>query len=317
MKAEFPNMKKSLMTLSLLALATFAQAATVAVVNGEKVDSSDVERYEKLIKSDPQAAKAPEKDVREMAFIKLVEDKVLITEARKRGLDKKPEYTKQISEIESSLKEQGADKDALYKDRWLLTQYEVLKRFLADDVFSKQKGDEKLAKEIMESFNEQYKGSKFYHFERIAIQQADDLKKAYDDLKKNVEFKEVKKKYDVMKENPEQIFTLNSKDLEIEEPKLGKELAKIKPGTYNKEAVSLMNFKFIFKMDKVEDFKPATFDKDKKNFVEQSRVFNTEMYLANLLRDSKFEAKDDKYKFYGDMLDEVKKQTARPVAGAK
>lgn len=306
-------MKKALMTASLILMTSLAQAATVAIVNGEKVDGSEVDTYAKLLKSIPELAKAPEGEIEKMAFAKLVEDVVITKESGKRGLDKSSDFTKTVAEMEADVKSKGLDKQPDYKIRLEMTKKEILRTLLLQDIFNKTKVDDSTVKQMLDAHNKAYAGSKFYHFQRIGMQKADDVKKAYAELKKKTDFAEVKAKYGVLGDPKDQKFILNSKDMQMDptNAKLGEELAKIKTGTYNTKAFEMDNFQFIFHMDKVEDFKPATLEKDKAVFEEQAKMMNTQIAVASLIRDAKIEVKDDKYKFYTEAMEELKKQQGK------
>lgn len=305
-------MKKFLMTASLIMMATLAQAATVAIVNGDKVDGAEVDSYLKLMKSVPDFGTVPEDELNKMAFAKLIEDKILIKEANTRGLNKAQAYTEAIKQVEDEIKKKGGNKEPNYDLRWDMTKKEILKQFLVEDIFKTTKPDAKIVKQMMDAYNKEHKGSKNYHFERIGVQKAEDVKKAYDELKKKTEFSAVKEKYDVLRDGKDEVYVLNSKDLEMDPAggKMASELSKLKPGAYNQTAVKIDNFQFIFKMKEISDFKPVG-DNEKPAFEEQSQIMQAQMKAAELVRDAKVEIKDSKYEFYTEALKKLKEESAK------
>lgn len=297
-------MKKALMTAILIATVTLARAVTVASVDGDPVDSSEVDGYVELMKADPRLAGRSEEEARRLSFEKIIELRILSLEAARRGLNKSKKYVELLKTMKSRDKNAsgGSSVDKIERDS---IRREALKSLLMEDVFTKAKVEEAMVEQMRKSYEETYKESKYYRFERIALDNDDDLKKAYDELGKDVAFSEVKRKFGSIRENVEMVFVLNSVDLmsSPDEAKLGEALAKIEPGTYNKEPIEFEGHKFIFKMNEVETFESPSVNEKNDPFRERAKRYQAQLDLAKIIGAAKIEIKDDRYKYFGEQFD--------------
>lgn len=289
-------MKKSLMALSLMLMAGVSFGKTIALVDGDKIDDSEVAEYLLLLKNVPETVKLRDEELRKLATSLIVKNRILVKEAKKRGLDKKDEYKQNIDIIKKRLESEKIAKPDDNDKRWQVTKDEMLIGMLKKDIFDQKKGDENLAKKIYDDKFKEYEGTKLYVTRRIVTEKKADAEAAIKELKKG-NFDDVQKKYTIMKNEVGKDVAFNSLDLEKRSPELEKLLKSIKKGEYNKTPFEFENVNYVIKVTSIQDFKLPAYDEVKKDILNEVRMAEAENDMMKILDKSKLEFKDPSYDF--------------------
>lgn len=183
--------------LPALIMALFSgglMAETLLTVNGNKIDSREIDRQIKLIRQDnPQISDSPE--LRNELLSNTVTRMLVNQEARRLKLEQGQEFKTASENARKSAKEQGADKHPDFKQQWEDFQAELLaEAFVAHIVQTDPVSDQEVRQAYDES-KKYYQGSSEVRLGEILTPKKADAEQAIKDLKAKKPFTDTARKY--------------------------------------------------------------------------------------------------------------------------
>ena len=169
-------------------------AETLLTVNGNKIDSREIDRQIKLIRQDnPQIPDSPE--LRNELLSNTVTRMLVNQEARRLKLEQGQEFKTASENARKSAKEQGADKHPNFKQQWEDFQAELLaEAFVAHIVQTDPVSDQEVHQAYDES-KKYYQGSSEVRLGEILTPKKADAEQAIKDLKAKKPFTDTARKY--------------------------------------------------------------------------------------------------------------------------
>lgn len=271
------------MAIALLGASCASLATTVATVNGEKLDSSKVDEVATYMKSntDPKAKIPSEPQVKAAVASKLVENMILVQEAKKLKLDKSDEYKKKLKAFKDELNKNKDKVKNISTGLKLVEEEALIAVFIEKTAKEIKVTDAEIKKEYDEL--SKYKGSNNYEVQIIEVKGKEDADKALKELGKGAKFEDVADKYSLSpakgKYKAGQNDAINDKALAIVSESMADALKNIKKGEYNKKPIKVNDTNFaIIKVINMQPFDLPEFDKAKEA-------------LGNEIKQTKFSAK--------------------------
>ena len=165
-------------------------AETLLTVNGNKIDSREIDRQIKLIRQDnPQIPDSPE--LRNQLLSNTVTRMLVNQEARRLKLEQGQEFKTASENARKSAKEQGADKHANFKQQWEDFQAELLaEAFVAHIIQTDPVSDQEVRRAYDES-KKYYQGSSEVRLGEILTPKKADAEQAIKDLKAKKPFTDI------------------------------------------------------------------------------------------------------------------------------
>lgn len=261
-------MKKLILSLAAIGACSLAFAETLATVNGEKIDSSYIDKQVKILTSDPTPAVKDTPELREELLARAINNEIFKQAAVKRGVDKSAGYKAKLKEIDKQSKKLGLDKQPFFKERLEFTRGELLAEELGRSLIESAKPTEKEIADEYKKYADFYKGTKKATFREIVVKDDAAADLVYKDLKAGKPFADVlqDRSIDPHKEqlkSDDSLPSLNFADVKAADPKLHDMLVKLKPGEYNKIPYSAGGNLHIFGVVSVSDADVVPLDKYK------------------------------------------------------
>ena len=229
-------MKKTrlVMTVLVALLSGSVYSETLFTVNGNKIDSSDIERRVQFAVANSQGQLIDIPDFRRYVAQETVMETVVVQEAKRLGLDKSNEYKQAEEEALKQAKAEGADKQAQFKQVWSDFQNQLLMRVYALDVIRKQMvSDEEIQKRYQE-IAARYQNTEEVQLGEIVTDSAQRASAAAKELSARKSFAEVAKKYSIDPEVQAGQDVLSDyiplKDLQEARPNIYKAVVNLKKG---------------------------------------------------------------------------------------
>lgn len=235
-------MKKSLPISALLLLAalgsTASIAAPVATVNGTAIDSSLLDQAvsQMVANSNGQVQDSPalREDVRQ----RLINRQLIVQAASKAGLDKKPEFQKQMDEARTEILQQA---------------------FFAQTLSTSPVSDEAL-KTAYNQYAQRFNGTKEVKVRQIIVANEADAGKILAELKKGAKFETLASSKSIQQASAERGGDMGWGNLASMEPELAQALQAIPKGKYSAQALHSGLGWHIFKVEDMRDARPLPFD---------------------------------------------------------
>lgn len=226
-----------------------AQAATVATVNGTAIDSSAVDAEVKALIS---AGATDSPALRENIKNALVNRELMLQEARRRGLDRTPEYQQRVKAFPDQL----------------------LQEYLLADIVKKNPVTDADAKKAYDDMAAKYKGTKGYKASQIVVNSEAEAKQIIADLKKGQSFAQLAKTKSIdpaAKQTSGAILPspLPEKDLEALNPGLNSALKAMGKGGYSQAPIQQGNSWIILKVDDIVPLPIPTYEQAKPGIMQQ------------------------------------------------
>lgn len=290
-------MKKLILSLAALGACSLAFAETLATVNGEKIDSSYIDKQVKILTSDPTPAVKDTPELREELLAQAIHNEIFKQAAVKRGVDKTEGYKAKLKEIEKESKKQGLDKQPFFKERLEFTRGGLLAAELVRSLIESAKPTEKEIADEYKKYADFYKGTKKATFREIVVKDDAMAGLVYKDLKAGKPFADVlqDRSIDPRKEqlkNDDNLPSLNFADVKALDPKLHDLLVKLKPGEYNKVPYQAGGDLHIFGVVSVSDAEIVPLDKYKDTITMMLKEQMAEKQMRNIGSAAKVEFKN-------------------------
>lgn len=262
-------MKLNYLAAALLSasLSVPALAATVATVNGKTIDSSLVDSEVKALVS---AGATDSPALREDIKNSLVNRELMLQEARRRGLDKTPDYQQRVKNFPDQL----------------------LQESLLADIFKKNPVTDSQAKAAYDKIVANYKGTKGYVARQIVVKSESEAKQIIADLKKGQNFEQLARNKSIdpaAKQTGGLVLPspLPEKDLTAANPGLNNTLKALGKGGYSQTPIQQGNVWIVLKVDDVADVKIDSYEQMKPRLMQQLAQEN----VAKTLKDLRDKAK--------------------------
>lgn len=243
-------MKKNLIAAVLVAaFASSAYAQTLVTVNGEKIDSSAIDTQVQLIAQQSQGKVADNPQLRAGLLNRMVTQTLVNQEAKRLQLEKSAAYKEALSKSKEAAKQQGADKQANFKQQFAVYERDLLSDTYMYHVVSQNPIGDADAQKHYNDYKNRYQGTDEVKLSEIFVSNEADAKAVLADLKKGQNFATVAKAKSIdtaAKQTggaSERYMPL--KDLQESAPLVYGAVSKLKKGQYS-QAVSAQNVWAVF-----------------------------------------------------------------------
>ena len=246
-------MKKTLTAAILMAaFVTSASAQTLVTVNGEKIDSSAIDTQVQLIAQQSQGKVTDSQQLRAGLLNRMVTQTLVNQEAKKLKLEQSAAYKDALEKSRASAKQQGADKQANFKQQFAAYERDLLSDTYMYHVVSQNPVGEADVQKFYDDYKARYKGTDEVKLSEIFVSSEADAKAVVADLKKDQNFADVAKAKSV-DASAKQSGGVNPrymplKDLQESAPLVYGAVSKLKKGQYS-QAVNAQNVWAVFKVD--------------------------------------------------------------------
>ena len=246
-------MKKTLTAAILMAaFVTSASAQTLVTVNGEKIDSSAIDTQVQLIAQQSQGKVTDSQQLRAGLLNRMVTQTLVNQEAKKLKLEQSAAYKDALEKSRASAKQQGADKQANFKQQFAAYERDLLSDTYMYHVVSQNPVGEADVQKFYDEYKARYKGTDEVKLSEIFVSSEADAKAVVADLKKGQNFADVAKAKSV-DASAKQSGGVNPrymplKDLQESAPLVYGAVSKLKKGQYSQE-VNAQNVWAGFKVD--------------------------------------------------------------------
>ena len=246
-------MKKTLTAAILMAaFVASASAQTLVTVNGEKIDSSAIDTQVQLIAQQSQGKVTDSQQLRAGLLNRMVTQTLVNQEAKKLKLEQSAAYKDALEKSRASAKQQGADKQANFKQHFAAYERDLLSDTYMYHVVSQNPVGEADVQKFYDDYKARYKGTDEVKLSEIFVSSEADAKAVVADLKKGQNFADVAKAKSV-DASAKQSGGANPrymplKDLQESAPLVYGAVSKLKKGQYS-QAVNAQNVWAVFKVD--------------------------------------------------------------------
>jgi len=246
-------MKKTLTAALLMAaFSASAYAQTLVTVNGEKIDSSAIDTQVQLIAQQSQGKVQDSQQLRAGLLNRMVTQTLVNQEAKKLKLEQSAAYKDALEKSRASAKQQGADKQANFKQQFAAYERDLLSDTYMYHVASQNPVGDADAQKFYDDYKGRYKGTDEVKLSEIFVSSEADAKAVVADLKKGQNFADVAKAKSV-DASAKQSGGVNPrymplKDLQESAPLVYGAVSKLKKGQYS-QAVNAQNVWAVFKVD--------------------------------------------------------------------
>ena len=246
-------MKKTLTAAILMAaFVASASAQTLVTVNGEKIDSSAIDTQVQLIAQQSQGKVTDSQQLRAGLLNRMVTQTLVNQEAKKLKLEQSAAYKDALEKSRASAKQQGADKQANFKQQFAAYERDLLSDTYMYHVVSQNPVGEADVQKFYDEYKARYKGTDEVKLSEIFVSSEADAKAVVADLKKGQNFADVAKAKSV-DASAKQSGGANPrymplKDLQESAPLVYGAVSKLKKGQYS-QAVNAQNVWAVFKVD--------------------------------------------------------------------
>ena len=229
-------MKKTLTAAILMAaFVTSASAQTLVTVNGEKIDSSSIDTQVQLIAQQSQGKVTDSQQLRAGLLNRMVTQTLVNQEAKKLKLEQSAAYKDALEKSRASAKQQGADKQANFKQQFAAYERDLLSDTYMYHVVSQNPVGEADVQKFYDEYKARYKGTDEVKLSEIFVSSEADAKaKSVDASAKQSGGA-----------NPRY---MPLKDLQESAPLVYGAVSKLKKGQYS-QAVNAQNVWAVFKVD--------------------------------------------------------------------
>ena len=238
--------------LVMAAFATSAYAQTLVTVNGEKIDSSAIDTQVQLIIEQSQGQVQDSQQLRAGLLNRMVTQTLVNKEAKRLQLEKSAAYKDALEKSRAAAKQQGADKQANFKQQFATYERDLLSDTYMYHVVSQNPATDADAQKFYDDYKARYQGTDEVKLSEIFVANEADAKTVAADLKKGQSFADVAKAKSI-DGAAKQTGGVNPrymplKDLQESAPLVYGAVAKLKKGQYS-QAVSSQNVWAVFKVD--------------------------------------------------------------------
>lgn len=253
-------MKISRITLLLLATLSFSVSAiaadAVATVNGKPIKQS---LFDFIVKDATDHGQKVDDNVRDVIMSKLISSELVLQEAQKSGLDKKPDF--------------------LAKEE--LTRRELLVNVYIQDYLKNHPVSESDTKTAYEKFKSEL-GDKEYNARHILVASEAEAKDVIAQLNKGGDFSKIAKEKSIDPGSKEKGGDLGWFALGGMVKPFGDAVAKLQKGKVSAEPVQTQFGWHVIKLDDVRELKAPAYDKVKENLQKQLAQRQLEKMLTDL-----------------------------------
>ena len=252
LKEPIMMMKQSVLNAAILAamLSSPAWAATVVTVNGEAIDSSQIDRQVKFVEAQSKGQVSDSPQLRDDLTNRLVTHTLMVQEARRLKIDEHPEYQRIVNQAQADARKSGQDKKAGFADEFATFKQDLLVQGLMYETVQKNPITEADTRRVYDDLNKTYQGSHEVQLSEIIVNQPEQAQQALADLAKGKSFKSVAQARSIdpaaKKTGGFNAAYVRLKDLERGAPPLYQAVKDLNKGQYTKEALRGNNIYAIF-----------------------------------------------------------------------
>ncbi|QMT30522.1 peptidylprolyl isomerase [Alysiella filiformis] len=262
-------------SLTMLLVSGSLLAQTVLTVNGNKIDSSDIERRAKNLQINSQGQIQDSPQVRQYVTNELITETLVAQEAKRLKLDKTETYKQAEAEALKEIKAKGLDKEKNFKQNWADLQNHFLMMAYANHIISTEKIDPNAVQKEYTDYQKRYQGSDEVQLGEILTNDAKQAEAALKDLNGKKSFVETMKKYSIDEEVkaaggivPEYVPLV---DLKESNEQIYQAVADLNKGQHSKKAVSANNLHLILYVNDKRQIQVPTFEEMKPHIEQRLR----------------------------------------------
>lgn len=258
--------------LMALALSGSLMAETLVTVNGKKIDSSELDFRVQNIQKHSQGQISDTPELRNQVLNDIVIEQVVTAEAKRLGLDKGSEYKAAEDGLKKQAREQGLDKQPNYKKDLAIAQNQLLMMAYAADVIKKNPVTEQQVQERYNQIKAYYQNTDEVQLGQIITDQASQAQAAIKELASKKSFADVAKKYSIEPEVksgkvvPQ--YTIPLIDLKENNPRVYEAVVNLKKGEYTKTPLANDGVYVVFSVINRQPVELPNADQLKANITE-------------------------------------------------
>lgn len=266
-------MKKTVLMLVLLGCSSLGLARTLATVNNEKIDSKVIEEHVALLKKQTNGQIQDNPQLRESILNRLVVHTVIVQEAKRLKLDQGGEYQKILNEAMSDAKKAGEDKKPNFKKEFDAFKENLLEQAYAVHIMESQPVQEAEVRKEYDNMKQFYQDSQEIQLAEIVTNSVSEAQKVLAALKKGENFSKVAKQYTIDPEGKKSGGLhqgyINLKDMQVGAPGLYQLISPLKKGEYTKEAIPANGIYAIFSVSDKRKAKIPAYEQLKDSITAQ------------------------------------------------
>lgn len=251
----------------MLALSGSLLAQTIATVNGEKIDSSAVERRVQMLQASSQNQISDSPQLRQFVVNQLITEALVVQEARKLKLNQSEIYKQAENKLRQQAKTEGIDKDKNFKQMWAEQQNYLLMRAYDNHVVSSQPLNQADVKKEYDAFVARYQGSDEVQLGEIWTNDVAQAQAAIKDLNAKKSFADIQQKYNINEEVKAAGGVIPDyvplPDLKASNENVYNAVAPLSKGQYTKMPIAFNDFQLILYVNDKRQFTPPAFDEVK------------------------------------------------------
>lgn len=281
-------MKKTLLTLALLASTSVALAQTVATVNGTKIDSKEIDQQVALLKKQSNGQIKDSPELRNSILSRMVVHTVIVQEARKLKLDEGKEYQDIVAQAMADAQKSGESKKSTFQQEFAAFKENLLEQAYAVYVLQKNPISDKDVRKEYDAMSNFYKGSQEVQLAEIVTNNQADAQKALADLKAGKKFTDVAKQYTVdeigKKNGGLHQGYINLKDMAAGAPPLYAAINPLAKGQYTQTPLSTGKIFAIFSVQDKRTAKVPAYDQVKDSLMAQLQDQRVNQSIDGLMK---------------------------------
>lgn len=288
-------MKKNYLASAIMLMTVSGSllAQTVVTVNGEKIDSSEIERRAKIVQTNSQGQVSDGPELRNYLTEQLIIQALVTQEAKKLKLNQSKEYKTAEENAQKEIKAKGLDKEKDYRQNWADLQSSLLMDVYAEHVLKQSPVTAADVKKEYDDFKKLYDNTDEVQFGQIFTNKADQAEAAIKDLNAKKKFTDIAPKYslDPVVKNTKGISSeyVSLMDLKQSNPTIYEAVANLDKGQYTKTPIKDGDMNLILYINNKRKLSLPTFEEAKPNIESTLRDKKLSETLDKLGKSAKIE----------------------------
>lgn len=265
------NRKHLLAAIVAAAFSGSLMAETVVTVNGSKIDSSEIGRRAAAVQAQSQGRIQDGPELRRQLTAQLVEETVIVQEAKRLGLDKSKEFKEAEAAALKEAKAAGHDKQAGFKQSWEDFRNRLLVQSYAIDVIRKNPVSDAQIQQRHQQIKARYDGQQEVQLGEIVTDKSDQAQAAIKELAAKKSFADVAKKYSLDPEvkagGSALLDYLPLPDLQQNRPHIYQAVGSLKKGEFTRQPLSDNNIHVVFYVNDKRAIQVPALDDQMRNAI--------------------------------------------------
>lgn len=265
------NRKHLLAAIVVAAFSGSLMAETIVTVNGNKIDSSEIGRRAAAVQAQSQGRIQDGPELRRQLTAQLVEETVIVQEAKRLGLDKSKEFKEAEAAALKEAKAAGHDKQAGFKQSWEDFRNRLLVQSYAADVIRKNPVSDAQIQQRHQQIKARYDGQQEVQLGEIVTDKSDQAQAAIKELGAKKSFADVARKYSLDPEvkvgGSALLDYLPLPDLQQNRPRIYQAVGSLKKGEFTRQPLSDNNIHVVFYVNDKRAIQVPALDDQMRNAI--------------------------------------------------